>query len=107
LHDHFLKELASHPHRASAYISSITAELIFLLSLRFRRDCKGRNFILNHKIYLKFFFFMFSLISQFKLALPPYFMATANRCSLAEWCKDREQFLFLPSFPSFYFLSYA
>src|SRR5690606_10945118 len=81
--------------------------LSFFVSLRFRQDCKGRNFILNRKFYLKFFFFMFSLISQFKLALPPYFMATANRCSLAEWCKDREQFLFLPSFPSFYFLSYA
>src|SRR5690606_36907712 len=98
------KELLSHPHRASAYISSITAVLIFFLTpLRFRRDCKGRNFILNRKFYLKFFLFCFPLISQFKPSLTLYFIAPKNRSSLAEWCKDREHNLLLPSFLESYF----
>src|SRR5690606_40926117 len=74
LHDHFLKELLSHPHRASAYISSLSGcTYLFFNPLRFRRGCKGRNFILNRKFYLKFFFFCFQLISQFKPSLNSVF----------------------------------
>src|SRR5690606_32664323 len=86
------------------YISSIAAVLIFFFNpLRFRRDCKGRNFILNLKFYLKFFLFCFQLISQFKPSLTLYFIVPKNRCSLAEWCKDRQHNLLLPSFLESYF----
>ena len=45
--------------------------LAFLYPLRFRRDCKGRNFILKPQILFEVFFFLFSLIAQFKQSLTP------------------------------------
>src|SRR5690606_15722738 len=86
------------------YISSLSGcTYLFFNPLRFRRDCKGRNFILNRKFYLKFFLFCFPLISQFKPPLTLYFIVPKNRSSLAEWCKDRQHNLLLPSFTQIYF----